>query len=44
MNETKCDLRKKVIKIKKVEAGRGAVARGVTGKPIGCGFDPHSRR
>ena len=26
------------------EASRGAVARGVTVKPIGCGFDPHSRR
>ena len=27
-----------------VEAGRGAAARGVTVKPTGCGFDPHSRR
>ena len=27
-----------------IEAGRGAAARGVTAKPIGCGFDPHSRR
>ena len=27
-----------------VEAGRGAAARGVTAKPTGCGFDPHSRR
>ena len=26
------------------EAGRGAAARGVTAKPTGCGFDPHSRR
>ena len=25
-------------------AGRGAAARGVTAKPTGCGFDPHSRR
>ena len=25
-------------------AGRGAAARGVTEKPTGCGFDPHSRR
>ena len=25
------------------EAGRGAAARGVTAKPTGCGFDPHSR-
>ena len=24
--------------------GRGAAARGVTVKPTGCGFDPHSRR
>ena len=23
---------------------RGAAARGVTVKPTGCGFDPHSRR
>ena len=23
---------------------RGAAARGVTAKPTGCGFDPHSRR
>ena len=30
--------------IKKAEAGRGAAARGVTAKPTGCGFDPHSRR
>ena len=28
----------------KDEAGRGAAARGVTAKPTGCGFDPHSRR
>ena len=28
----------------KYEAGRGAAARGVTAKPTGCGFDPHSRR
>ena len=27
-----------------VEAGRGAAARGVTVKPTGCGFNPHSRR
>ena len=27
-----------------VEAGRGAAAQGVTAKPTGCGFDPHSRR
>ena len=27
-----------------LKAGRGAVARGVTAKPTGCGFDPHSRR
>ena len=27
-----------------IEAGRGAAAQGVTAKPIGCGFDPHSRR
>ena len=27
-----------------IEAGRGAAARGVTAKPTGCGFDPHSRR
>ena len=26
------------------EASRGAAARGVTVKPTGCGFDPHSRR
>ena len=26
-----------------VEASRGAVAQSVTVKPIGCGFDPHSR-
>ena len=26
------------------EASGGAVARGVTVKPTGCGFDPHSRR
>ena len=25
------------------EASRGAAARGVTAKPTGCGFDPHSR-
>ena len=25
-------------------ASRGAAARGVTVKPTGCGFDPHSRR
>ena len=25
-------------------AGRGAAARGVTAKPTGYGFDPHSRR
>ena len=29
---------------KQKEAGRGAAARGVTAKPTGCGFDPHSRR
>ena len=29
---------------KKPEASRGAAARGVTIKPTGCGFDPHSRR
>ena len=29
---------------KNFEAGRGAAARGVTAKPTGCGFDPHSRR
>ena len=28
----------------KYEASRGAAARGVTVKPTGCGFDPHSRR
>ena len=28
----------------KIEASRGAAARGVTVKPIGCGIDPHSRR
>ena len=27
-----------------VEASRGAAARGVTVKPTGCGFDPHTRR
>ena len=27
-----------------IEAGRGAAAQGVTAKPTGCGFDPHSRR
>ena len=27
-----------------LETGRGAVARGVTAKLTGCGFDPHSRR
>ena len=27
-----------------IEASRGAAARGVTVKPTGCGFDPHSRR
>ena len=26
------------------EASRGAAAQSVTVKPIGCGFDPHSRR
>ena len=26
------------------KAGRGAAARGVTVKPTGCGFGPHSRR
>ena len=26
------------------EAIRGAAAQSVTVKPIGCGFDPHSRR
>ena len=26
------------------EASCGAAARGVTVKPTGCGFDPHSRR
>ena len=26
------------------EVGRGAAARGVTAKPTGCRFDPHSRR
>ena len=26
------------------EAGRGAAAGGVTAKPTGCGFDPHSTR
>ena len=30
--------------IYKIEASRGAAARGVTVKPTGCGFDPHSRR
>ena len=34
----------KIIIINKIEAGRGAAARGVTTKPTGCGFDPHSRR
>ena len=29
--------------IDECEAGRGAAARGVTAKPTGCGFDPHSR-
>ena len=28
----------------RLEAGRGAAARGVTAKPTGCGFDLHSRR
>ena len=28
----------------RIEAGRGAAARGVTAKPTGCGFDSHSRR
>ena len=33
------------VEIKKSkEAGRGAAARGVTAKPTGCGFDPHSSR
>ena len=27
-----------------LEAGRGAAAQGVTAKPSGCEFDPHSRR
>ena len=27
-----------------IEGSRGAAARGVTVKPTGCGFDPHSRR
>ena len=27
-----------------IEASRGAAAQGVTVKPTGCGFDPHSRR
>ena len=27
-----------------IEASRGAAPRGVTVKPTGCGFDPHSRR
>ena len=26
------------------EASRGAAVRGVTAKPTGYGFDPHSRR
>ena len=26
-----------------IEASRGAVAQSVTVKPIGCGFDPHSK-
>ena len=30
-------------KNEEIEAGRGAAARGVTAKPTGCGFDPHSR-
>ena len=30
--------------LQKSEASRGAAARGVTVKPTGCGFDPHSRR
>ena len=29
---------------KKIEASRGAAARGVTVTTTGCGFDPHSRR
>ena len=29
---------------KQFEASGGAVARGVTVKPTGCGFNPHSRR
>ena len=32
------------VQFKGYEAGRGAAARGVTAKPTGCGFDPHSRR
>ena len=31
-------------KLKPLEASRDAVARSVTVKPTGCGFDPHSRR
>ena len=30
--------------IREYEANRGAVARSVTVKSTGCGFDPHSRR
>ena len=32
------------MKFIEIEASGGAVARGVTVKPTGCGFDPHSRR
>ena len=31
-------------KFKIQETSRPAAARGVTVKPTGCGFDPHSRR
>ena len=27
-----------------IKASRGAAAQGVTAKPTGCGFEPHSRR
>ena len=29
---------------KRLKASRGAAALGVTVKPTGCGFDPHSWR
>ena len=42
-SETSCGVGIRNVTVN-LEAGRGAAARGVTAKPNGCGFDPHSRR